>query len=63
MGTEVQPLPDVRRTDAARSKYGRPNGVRRLFQVNVNKVEPAVSNRVINLLSKDCCRAALPDEG
>jgi hypothetical protein len=62
VGTEVQPLPDVRRTDAARSKYDRPNGVRRRFQVNVNKVEPAVSNRCCNLLSKDDWRAALPDE-
>jgi hypothetical protein len=62
VGTEVQPLPDVRRTDAARSKYDRPNGVRRRFQVNVNNVEPAVSNRCCNLLSKDNCRAALADE-
>ena len=62
MGTEVQPLPDVRRTDAARSKYRLPNGVTRPFQVSLNKVEPAVSNRVISLFSKDRCRAAEGDE-
>jgi len=61
-GGEVQPLPDVRRTDAARSKYRRPNGVVRSLQVRLNKVEPAVSNRRCNLLAKDRCRPKLADE-
>lgn len=60
---EEQPLPPVGRSDTARSKYRRPNGVRGRFQVSRNKVEPAVSNRSINLFSKDNCRLALPDEG
>jgi hypothetical protein len=62
LGTEVQPLPDVRSADAARSKYDLPNGVLFLFQVSLNKVEPAVSNRRCNLLAKDSSRAALADE-
>src|SRR5215469_2327115 len=62
VGHEVQPLPDVRRANAARSKYRLPNGVVRPFQVSLNKVEPAVSNRIINLLSKERCRSALADE-
>jgi hypothetical protein len=59
---EPQSLPDVRRADAASWKYGRPAGVAFLLQVSANKVEPAPSNCRLNLLSKDCCRAALADE-
>ena len=62
VGNEVQTLPPVRSPDAARSKYRLPNGVRLALQVRLNKVEPAVSNRSINLFSKDRCRAALADE-
>jgi len=62
LGHEVKPLPDIRPADTARSKYDLPNGVRLRFQVSLNKVEPAVSNAVISLFSKDCCRAALSDE-
>jgi hypothetical protein len=62
VGHEVQPLPDMRRADTARSKYSLPNGVVLPFQVSLNKVEPAVSNRVISLFSKDRCRIALADE-
>jgi hypothetical protein len=62
VGTEVQPLPDVRRTNACRSKYRLPNGVVLRFQVSLNKVEPAVSNRIISLLSKQLWRAELADE-
>src|SRR5581483_1005058 len=43
-------------------KYGRPAGVAFTFQVSENSIEPAPSNRRFNLLSKDCCRAALGDE-
>jgi hypothetical protein len=59
---EIQSLPAVRRADTARSKYRLPNGVTFRFQVRLNKVEPAVSNRCINLFSKDDCRATLADE-
>jgi len=52
VANEVQSLSSVRRTLATRSKYRLPNGVRLAFQVSLNKVEPAVSNRVINLFSK-----------
>jgi hypothetical protein len=62
LGHEVEALPDVRRTDAARSKYRRPNGVVRSLQVRLNKVEPAVANRRCNLLAKDDCRANDLDE-
>jgi hypothetical protein len=53
VGNEVKPLSPVRCADAARSKYRLPNGVLFRFQVSLNKVEPAVSNRSINLFSKD----------
>ncbi len=62
VGTEVQPLPDVRGADAVCSQYRRRNGVAFRFQVSANKVEPAVSNRCCNLLAKDCSRAALAEE-
>jgi hypothetical protein len=62
VGHEVKPLPDVCPTDTARSKYDLPNGVRLRFQVSLNKVEPAVSNAVISLFSKDDWRAALANE-
>jgi hypothetical protein len=62
VGTEVQALPDVWRTNACRSKYRLPNGVVLRFQVSLNKVEPAESNRVIRLFSKDDWRLALADE-
>jgi len=44
-GHEVKPLPDVRRTNTARSKNRLPNGVIDRLQVSLNKVEPAMSNR------------------
>jgi hypothetical protein len=62
VGQPVQPLPDVRTANACRTKYRLPNGVRFRFQVSLYKVEPAVSNRVIRLLSKDDWRLSLADE-
>jgi hypothetical protein len=58
----VQPLPDVRRTDAVCAQYNRPAGVAFIFQVCRYSIEPTVSNRALNLLTKDRVRAALPDE-
>jgi hypothetical protein len=55
-------LPDVRSADARRCKIRRPEGVTHFFQVSRNKVEPVVSSRAANLLSKDDWRAALSDE-
>jgi hypothetical protein len=62
VGHEPQSLSDVRRADAASWKYGRCAGVAFRFQVSENKVEPAPSNRRLNLLTKDCSRSALADE-
>jgi hypothetical protein len=62
VGHEPKSLSDVRRADAASWQYGRPAGVAFAFQVSENSVEPAPSNRRLNLLSKDDCRAALGDE-
>lgn len=53
VGHEVKPLPDMRGTDAARSKYRLPNGVTFSFQVSLNKVEPAHSNRCRNLFANN----------
>src|SRR5690606_1277064 len=39
-----------------------PDGVTVSFQVSLNKIDPAVSNRCINLFAKDDWRAALADE-
>jgi hypothetical protein len=44
------------------AQYARPNGVAFAFQVSTNKVEPAVPNRALNLLTKDRVRSALADE-
>ena len=62
VGHEPQPLSDVRRADAASWQYGRPAGVAFRFQISENSVDPAPSNRRLNLLTKDCCRLALADE-
>jgi hypothetical protein len=43
-------------------QYRRRNGVAFRFQVSTNKVEPAVSNRGSNLLSKADWKATLADE-
>jgi len=62
VGHEVDPLPDVRRAEAASRKIDRPDGVIKRFERYENIVEPACPNRSINLLTKDRCRAALADE-
>jgi hypothetical protein len=62
VGHEVQPFSRVRCANARCCKYRLPNGVSFLFKVSLNKVEPAESNRVISLLSKDDWRLADADE-
>lgn len=52
----------MRSADAASWEYGRPAGVALALQISENKVEPAPSNRRLNLLSKDSWRAALREE-
>ena len=41
VGHPVQPLPDVRRTEARSAGINRPAGVTRTFQVSLYKVEPS----------------------
>jgi len=62
VGHPVEPVPDVRRTDARRRKRDRPEGVIQGFQVSAYKVDPRVCVFACNLLSKDDCRLALFDE-
>jgi len=62
VGHPIQPVSDVRSTDARRRKRDRPDGVIQGFQVSLYKVEPRICVLARNLLSKDDCRAALRDE-
>jgi len=62
VGHEVNPLPDVRRPDAASREIDRPAGVVHLLHFSEKSIEPTDSNRRTNLFSKDDCRAALADE-
>jgi hypothetical protein len=61
-GHPVQPLTDVRRTDARSAEISRPCGVARTFQIIKNKVEPLEAIRRRNLFAKDALRSALADE-
>jgi hypothetical protein len=61
-GPEVEPLPDVRSTDARSAQIRRPDGVTRSFQVSRYSVEPIEAVRTRNLFAKDDWRAALPNE-
>jgi hypothetical protein len=62
VGHEVEPLPDVRSTEARSAGIDRPDGVVLTFQVIRNIVEPSEAVRGSNLLAKDDVRAALADE-
>lgn len=62
MGHPVEPVADVRRTDARSRERHRPEGVRQGFHVIVYKVDPSVCVFARNLLSKNDWRAALFDE-
>jgi hypothetical protein len=62
VGHPVEPVADVRRTDARRRERDRPEGVTHGFQVIAYKVDPRVCVLACNLLSKDDCRATLFDE-
>jgi hypothetical protein len=62
VGQPVGSVTDVRRTDARRRERNRPEGITQGFHVSVYKVEPRVCILARNLLSIDCCRAALADE-
>ena len=62
VGHEPQSCPLVRGADARSRETDRPDGVADSFHVSLNKIEPAVLNRRLNLLAKDDARAALLDE-
>ena len=51
---------DMRAAEARSRQKRRPEGVTLCFQVSRYKIEPVAS--VFNLLSNDCCRAALADK-
>jgi len=62
VGHPVEPLADVRGTEARSAQIERCAGVARCFQVRLNKVEPSKAERACNLLAKDDARATLADE-
>jgi hypothetical protein len=59
---EVEPLSDVRRTDARSAQIESSEGVTRSFHVSAYSVEPIEAVLARNLLAKDDVRAALSDE-
>ncbi len=61
-GAPVEPVSDVRSTDARSRERDRPDPVSQTFQVILYKVDPRVCVATCNLLSKDRCRAPLRDE-
>jgi hypothetical protein len=62
VGHPVQPLSDVRRTDARRAQIRRPPGVTRTFQVSAYSVPPPEGIRACNLLAHNSCRAQCGDD-
>jgi len=62
VGHPIQPLPDMRRADARSAQIGSRDGISHAFQVSEYSGEPFTSSLACNLLTKDCCRAALRDE-
>jgi hypothetical protein len=62
VGHPIQPLPDVRRADAASRGIERPAGVVRTFQVSEYTVEPSETVAARYLLAKHDVRSALADE-
>lgn len=60
VGHEPKAVSDVERADARRRNTDRPNGVGFSFQVILNKIEPSVFNRCINLFTKDDWRSQGP---
>jgi hypothetical protein len=62
VGHEVQPLSDVRRTEARRAEIRYPHGVTLSFQVRAYIVEPSKAVFRANLFAKDRIRVAESDE-
>jgi hypothetical protein len=62
VGHEPETLSDVERADTTSRQTTRPDGVTFFFHVIANTVEPSVSNRCFNLLTKDDWRPALGNE-
>jgi hypothetical protein len=62
VGHPIEPVSDVRSTDARRRERDRPDPVSQAFQVILYKVDPRICVLARNLLSKDNWRTALADE-
>jgi hypothetical protein len=62
VGHPVEPLSDVRGSDARSAQIGSCCGIAQRFQVSENSGEPFTSILARNLLAKDNCRSALADE-
>jgi len=62
VGHPVEPVADVRSTDARSRERDGPEGVSHGFQVSLYKVDPRVCVFARNLLSKDDWRLVLADE-
>src|SRR6185503_5725797 len=62
VGHPCKALPDMRRADARNRQIGKPAGISPVFQVSAYSGTPFKSIRARNLLSKECCRAALGDK-
>nr|CUV57405.1 protein of unknown function [Ralstonia solanacearum] len=62
VGHPIEPVTDVRGTDARSRKRDRPDGVVHGFHVILYKVDPSVCALARNLLSKNNCRPALADK-
>nr|CUV26149.1 protein of unknown function [Ralstonia solanacearum]CUV33780.1 protein of unknown function [Ralstonia solanacearum]CUV41173.1 protein of unknown function [Ralstonia solanacearum]CUV61075.1 protein of unknown function [Ralstonia solanacearum] len=62
VGHPVEPVADVRSTDARSRKRYRPDGVVHGFHVILYKVDPSIRVVARNLLSKNNRRSALADE-
>lgn len=60
--SDMETLPDVRRTEARSAGIERPDGVPRSFQVSLYKVEPSEAVIARNLLAVEALRLALIDE-
>ena len=58
----VEPLPDVRGTDAVCSKYNEPEGVTFRFQVSLNSIDPSEPNSMWHLFANEQDRSFCLDQ-
>ena len=62
LGHPEEPLPDVRRADAASRESHGPDGVAEIFQVMTYSGEPSTSSLARNLFTNNSVRTALGDQ-